>query len=108
VSEGSGVEVVLIGILAALAVLFVLAYVTIIPYPIWLTLGAAGIAFVPGMPEVALSPDLVLLIVLPPLLASAAYFSSLRELRHNARPITLLAVGLVVATPSGSPPSPTG
>jgi hypothetical protein len=96
VGEGSGVEVVLVGILAALAVLFVLAYVTRIPYPIWLTLGSGALAFVPGMPDVALSPDLVLLIVLPPLPASAAYFSSLRELRHHARPITLLVVATTV------------
>jgi CPA1 family monovalent cation:H+ antiporter len=101
VSEESGVEVVLVGILAAVALLFVLAYVTRVPYPIWLTVGGGALAFVPGIPAVRLSPDLVLLIVLPPLLASAAYRSSLRELRYNARPITLLAVGLVVATTFG-------
>ena len=41
---------------------------------------------------------MVLLIVLPPLLYSAAFFSSLRELRTNLRPIALLAVGVVLAT----------
>ncbi|MEJ7788953.1 MAG: cation:proton antiporter [Thermoleophilaceae bacterium] len=45
-----------------------------------------------------LDPDLVLLIFLPPLLYAAAFFSNLRELRVNARPIGLLAIGLVIAT----------
>src|SRR6185436_3302029 len=43
-------------------------------------------------------PDLVFLIFLPPILWSAAYFTSLRDFRANLRPITLLAVGLVLAT----------
>jgi CPA1 family monovalent cation:H+ antiporter len=45
-----------------------------------------------------MDPDIVLLIVLPPLLYSAAFFSSLRELRTNLRSISLLAVGLVLVT----------
>src|SRR5215211_5295046 len=47
------------------------------------------------MPELELEPDLVLLIFLPPLLYSAAFFSSLRDLKANIRPIGLLSVGLV-------------
>src|ERR687890_654687 len=50
------------------------------------------------MPEVELAPEAVLLGVLPPLLFYAGYLSSLRELRRNARPLTLLATGLVVFT----------
>ena len=46
----------------------------------------------------SLDPDLVLLIFLPPLLYSAAFFANLRELRDNLRPITGLAVGLVAGT----------
>ena len=46
----------------------------------------------------SLDPDLVFLIILPPLLYSAAFFTPLRELRRNVRPISLLAVGLVLAT----------
>ena len=53
------------------------------------------------MPDVALDPDLVLLIFLPPLLYSAAFFANLRELRANLRPITGLAVG-----PGGRAPWP--
>ena len=50
------------------------------------------------MPDVELDPDLVLLIFLPPLLYAAAFFANLRELRANARPIGLLAIGLVIVT----------
>ena len=50
------------------------------------------------MPEVELDPDLVLLVLLPPLLYAAAFFTPLRELRRNVRPVSLLAVGLVLAT----------
>ena len=49
----------------------------------------------------SLDPDLVLLIVLPPLLYAAAFFSSLRDLRDNVRPIGLLSIGLVIATTVG-------
>ena len=56
------------------------------------------LALIPGLPDVELDPHLVLLIMLPPLLYAAAFFSSLRDLRANLRPISLLAVGLVVAT----------
>ena len=45
-----------------------------------------------------LDPDLVLLIFLPPLLYGAAFFTSLRDLRRNARPIALLSIGVVFAT----------
>ena len=97
-SGESGLEWVLAGILLGVSVLFVLAYLTRVPYPIWLTLGGAALGFVPGLPDVRLDPDLVLIIVLPPLLYSAAFFSDLRELRRNAGPISLLAIGLVIAT----------
>ena len=52
----------------------------------------------PGLPTVTLSPDLVFLVFLPPILWAAAYFTSLREFRQNLRPISLLAVGLVLVT----------
>ena len=56
---------------------------------------------VPGMPEFELDPELVFFGVLPPLLYSAAFFTSLRDLRSNVQPIGLLAVGLVLATTVG-------
>jgi CPA1 family monovalent cation:H+ antiporter len=57
-----------------------------------------GIGFIPGVPNLALAPDLVLLILLPPLLYAAAFFSSLRDLQRNARSIAMMAIGLVVFT----------
>src|SRR5687768_6298365 len=54
--------------------------------------------FVPGMPEVELEPELVLVVFLPPLLYSAAFFASLRDLKYDLRSISLMAVGLVIAT----------
>jgi CPA1 family monovalent cation:H+ antiporter len=96
---GSDLELTLVAILAAVTVLFLLAYRTRVPYPIWLSVGGAVLGFAPGMPEdLRLDPDLVLVLVLPPLLYSAAFFSDLRALRQNVRPIGLLAVGLVLAT----------
>ncbi len=61
-------------------------------------LAGLGLGFVPGLPDVRLNPDLVLLLFLPALLYGAAFFTSLRELRAAWRPISLLAIGLVVLT----------
>jgi monovalent cation/hydrogen antiporter len=69
-----------------------------IPYPILLVLGGLALGFVPGLPEIDLPPDLVLVGVLPPLLYGAAFFTSLRDLRANMRPVGLLAIGLVLLT----------
>ena len=68
------------------------------PYPIVLVLGGLVLGFVPGMPPAELPPELVLVLFLPPLLFQEASSFSPRELRANARPIALLAVGLVLAT----------
>ena len=69
-----------------------------IPYPIPLVLGGLLLGLVPGIPEIELDPDLVLLVFLPPLLYSAAFFADLRSLRDGARPIALTAIGLVLVT----------
>lgn len=69
-----------------------------IPYPIMLVIGGLALGLTPGMPKVRLDPDIVFLVFLPPILWAAAYFTSWRDFRANARPITLLAVGLVLAT----------
>jgi Na+/H+ antiporter len=97
-TRSSTLELVLLGILVGVAFLLVLAYHMRIPYPILLVVGGGALAFVPGLPEVTLDPDLVLVVILPPLLYAAAFFSSLRDLRANLAPIGLLAVGLVIAT----------
>ena len=91
-------ELLILGLLVAVAGLAVVARVVRVPYPIPLTIGGLALGFAPGVPDVSLDPDLVLLIFLPPLLYSAAFFANLRELRANLRPITGLAVGLVAGT----------
>ena len=93
-----GVELVLISLLVAVAVLAAAARAIGIPYPIVLVLGGLVMGFVPGIPEVELDPELVLVVFLPPLLYSAAFFASLRDLRYDIRSISLLAIGLVIAT----------
>ena len=97
----SGTELVVLGVLLAVSALFVAAAFTEVPFPILFVLGGLTLGFVPGVPNVVLEPDLVLIIVLPPLLYSAAFFSSLRDLRANVRSISLLSIGLVLATTFG-------
>jgi monovalent cation/hydrogen antiporter len=91
-------ELILAGLLFAIAALVTAARVLNVPYPIFLVIGGLAIGVVPGMPHVELEPELVLLIFLPPLLYSAAFFASLRDLRANVAPISLLSVGLVLIT----------
>src|SRR5215212_7771108 len=92
------IELVVLFLLVAVAVLTALARVLGVPYPILLVVGGSLVGFAPGVPELQLEPDLVLLIFLPPLLFNAAYFSSVRDLRYHARSISLTAVGLVLVT----------
>ncbi len=93
--------IVALALILAVATLLAAAPTLHIPYSILLVLGGLVIGLVPGMPEFELQPELVFFGVLPPLLYGAAFFTSLRDLRSNARPIGLLAVGLVVVTTVG-------
>jgi Na+/H+ antiporter len=90
--------VVFLVLLVAVAAMLVIAPTLRVPYPIVLVLGGLAVGFVPGMPELELPPDLVLVAVLPPLLYAGTFFTSLHELKVNMRPIGLLSVGLVIAT----------
>ena len=65
---------------------------------ILLLLAGIALAFVPGMPSLELPPELVLLVVLPPLIYSASVAMSWREFKFNLRPIILLSVGCVIFT----------
>jgi CPA1 family monovalent cation:H+ antiporter len=69
-----------------------------VPYPVLLVGAGALLALWPRAGLSGLSPDLVFLVFLPPLLYYAALFISPADLRVHARPIGLLAVGLVVVT----------
>src|SRR3954454_16517779 len=93
-----GVELILISLLVAVAVFASASRAIGIPYPIVLVVGGLALGFMPGIPDAQLQPDLVLVVFLPPLLYGAAFFASLRDLRADLRTISLLAVGLVLAT----------
>jgi monovalent cation/hydrogen antiporter len=92
------IEPLLLALMVAVAGLSVLARLVRVPYPILLVLGGLVLGFLPGMPDVALPPELVLVAFLPPLLYWAGFFSSPRDLRADTRAISLAAVGLVLAT----------
>jgi Na+/H+ antiporter len=94
-------ELILLALLVAVTALTALAPALRVPYPILLVLGGLALGFIPGVPDLSLPPELVLVGVLPPLLYSASFFTSLRDFRANLKPIGLLAVGLVVATMLG-------
>jgi Na+/H+ antiporter len=83
---------------AATAGLRLLADRTGIPLPTLLVLGGLGLALVPGLPHLALDPQAIFLIFIPPLLFWAAITSSLRDLKRNLRAITMLAVWMVLLT----------
>jgi monovalent cation/hydrogen antiporter len=85
-------------LLAVLAGTALLARRVNIAPAILLLLAGIALAFVPGMPTLELPPQLVLLLVLPPLIYSASVAMSWREFKHNLRPIILLAVGCVIFT----------
>ncbi|HWK25310.1 MAG TPA: Na+/H+ antiporter [Solirubrobacter sp.] len=92
------VELILVLLLVSVVVLSAAARAIHVPYPIVLVIGGAVLGLVPWLPDVRLDPDLVLVLFLPPLLYSAAFFTDLRDLRANLRVISLQAVGLVLAT----------
>ncbi len=69
-----------------------------VPYPIVLTLGGIGLSLIPHLPKLPLDPNLVLVIFLPPVLYPAAFLTSWRDFSRAIRPISLLAIGLVIAT----------
>ena len=89
---------VLVLLLAVTAVAAVVANRLKIPAAIILVLTGVVLALIPWLPPVTLAPELVLLVVLPPLIYSAAVAMSWREFRFNLRPISLLAVGGVLFT----------
>jgi len=76
------------------------------PYPILLVIGGLVLSLIPGIPRFNLEPNIVFLVVLPPLLFSAAFNTSWRDFRHNLMSIGLLAFGLVGFTVVGRRGSP--
>src|SRR5205809_998553 len=68
------------------------------PYPVFLAVGGACIAFIPGAPRLSVPADLVLALFVAPVLLDAAYDTSLRDLKDNWGPVTGLAVFAVGVT----------
>src|SRR5688572_12389687 len=88
-------------VIILLAVVTALAEITDkirIPYPILLVLAGIGIGLFPGLPHITLSPEVVFLVFLPPILYAAAWTTSWNDFKKAKRPITLLAIGCVVFT----------
>ncbi|WP_221392302.1 Na+/H+ antiporter [Dyadobacter sp. NIV53] len=71
-----------------------------IPYPIILVSAGIAIGFIPRMPDIAINPEIVFLIFLPPLLFDAAYNISFKELKRNLATVTTLVIPLVFMTTS--------
>src|SRR6266478_224707 len=89
---------ILVMLLAVIAAVAVIAARLRIPTAILLVLTGVALALVPGLPDIELAPEFVLLMVLPPVIYTSAVSMSWREFRANLRPISLLAVGCVVFT----------
>lgn len=88
----------LLALLLACALLAAIARRVRVPAPIVLVFGGIAAAFLPVVQDVRLDPDVAFAIFVPPLLFRAAVTTSVREIRDHLRSITMLAVGLVVAT----------
>jgi monovalent cation/hydrogen antiporter len=91
-------EIFLAALFVSVAGLNAIARWLSVPYPIPLVLGGLALGLIPGIPDIELEPDLVLVIFLPPLLYAAAFFSDLRALRNDLRAISIASVGLVLLT----------
>ena len=71
------------------------------PYPIVLVVGGLLLSFIPNLPQISLNPDIVFLVLLPPLLFAAAFNTSWHDFRFHLVSILLLAFGLVGFTVLG-------
>src|SRR6267143_6888450 len=90
----------LIGLVLAAVLLAAAARRVGAPYPVFLALGGALLAFLPGAPSFSVAPELALALFVAPVLLDAAYDASLRDLRDNWAPVTglvVFAVGFTTA-----------
>src|ERR1700747_3628501 len=90
----------ILGLFVAAVILAAAARRVGAPYPVFLALGGALLAFLPGAPSFTVPPDLALALFVAPVLLDAAYDASLRDLRDNWAPVTglvVFAVGFTTA-----------
>jgi CPA1 family monovalent cation:H+ antiporter len=95
------IELILLLLLLFVVVFAVLAQKLKTPYPIVLVIAGLLISLIPGIPSIRLNPEVIFLVVLPPLLYSAAWLTSWREFKFNLVSICMLAFGLVSFTVFG-------
>ena len=88
----------ILALLIAVAALVTIARGIGIAYPIFLVIGGLLLGLMPGIPRIEIEPNVIFLIVLPPLLYIAGYFTPVRSLRANLGTISSLAVALVFAS----------
>lgn len=88
----------ILGLLFAMALLYMLSRKLRVPYPIFLVIGGLLIGFIPGIPRIMIDPDIIFLVFLPPLLYEAAWFTSWHEFWERKRSIAFFAFGLVILT----------
>ena len=85
----------LLALLVVVAVLVTISRRIRVPYPVLLLIGGLVVGLVPGIPRLELDPEIVFLVVLPPLLYVSAFLTPIRDFRANLKNISSLAIGLV-------------
>lgn len=65
------------------------------PYPIVLVIGGLAVSLLPNVPRVALNPEIVFLVLLPPLLFAAAFHTPWKSFCRNLTKTSMMAFGLV-------------
>src|SRR6266513_1148909 len=88
----------LLALLVIVAALVTVSRKVRVPYPVLLLLGGLVVGLVPGIPRFELDPQIVFLVVLPPLLYVSAFLTPIRDFKTNLKNIASLAVGLVAAS----------
>lgn len=89
---------IIIFILAVLISLSALIEKTKLPNPIFLLLAGFAIGFIPALPDLAMDPDVIFLLFLPPLLYDAAFRTSWHDFKADIRPISAMGISLVFFT----------
>jgi len=89
---------ILVSLLAVTAAVAVASRKLKVPPAILLVVTGVVLALIPGLPKIELAPQLVLMLILPPIIYMSAVAMSWREFRFNLRPIVLLAFGSVIFT----------
>jgi Na+/H+ antiporter len=85
-------------LLTAIVALALVAKKLGVPYPVVFVIGGALLGIIPGTPAIALEPDLVFLLFLPPLIFGDGWTTDVRTFLRYRQPILLLAIGLVLFT----------